>query len=106
VKSREVRILDDAAEDLLSAKAFYAKQALWLGDYFVECMLAELGSLRVHGGIHGLSFGYHRLICRRFPYAAYYEIAGPWVSVVAILDMRRRPSWIKRSLILRAKARP
>lgn len=104
MKTREVQVLDEAGEDLMSAKAFYARQEAWLGEYFVECALAELGSLRIYGGIHRKANGYHRLICQRFPYAIYYEIAEPLVRVVAVLDMRRRPSWIRRSLMVRAQS--
>lgn len=41
MNTREVHVLDEASEDLVSAKAFYTIQEAWLGDYFIECMLAE-----------------------------------------------------------------
>ena len=35
---------------------------------------------------------------KRFPYAVYYYLASDEVLVVAILDERRDPDWIKRRL--------
>ncbi len=52
----------------------------------------------MNGGIHGMRFGYHRLVARRFPYAVYYRVAGNEVVVHRVLDCRRDPSWIRRAL--------
>jgi hypothetical protein len=35
---------------------------------------------------------------KRFPIAIYYECDGTSVTVVAVLDARRNPSWIERKL--------
>ena len=58
----------------------------------------DISSLRLHAGAHRRLHGFFRLLCSRFPFAAYYEIAPKGVIVVAILDMRRNPSWIQQSL--------
>ena len=103
MKLREVKILVSAAIDIERARRFYDAQQLGVGDYFIESVLGDLGSLRLHAGVHRKTLGYHRALCQRFPFAIYYEIAADIVQVVAILDMRREPSWIQKSLGVRLK---
>ncbi len=98
MKFREVLILTEAEHDITSARDFYARQEAWLADYCVESLLAELASLHLYAGIHRKVHGFHRLICRRFPYAVYYQISEGSVFVAAILDMRQKPTWINQSL--------
>jgi plasmid stabilization system protein ParE len=51
-----------------------------------------------HGGIHEVDFGYHRSLSKRFPFAIYYRVDGNVVTVVAVLDARRNPLWIRNRL--------
>jgi hypothetical protein len=103
MKLREVKTLLAAAIDMERALNFYDAQQLGVGDYFVESVLGDLGALRLHAGVHRKTHGYHRALCLRFPFAIYYEIVADVVHVVAILDMRREPTWIKKSLRNRSK---
>ena len=98
MKLREVHLLDEAVDDLDQGRAFYDAQKIGVGDYFIESVLGDISSLRLHAGAHRRLHGFFRLLCSRFPFAAYYEIAPKGVIVVAILDMRRNPSWIQQSL--------
>ena len=93
-----VKLSDDAERDLLDGVAFYDQQGRDIGDYFLDSMMSDLRSLGVVGGVHAKRYGYHCMSAKRFPYAVYYFVAGEVVSVVAILDERRDPEWIKRRL--------
>jgi plasmid stabilization system protein ParE len=42
--------------------------------------------------------GYHRLLAKRFPYAIYYRVVGSEAIVHRVLDCRRDPKWIRRTL--------
>jgi hypothetical protein len=39
------------------------------------------------------------MAAKRFPYAIYYTVEGATVSVVAVLDERRDPEWVKSRLL-------
>jgi hypothetical protein len=91
-----IDILPEARDDLLAGFRFYERQARGLGSYFRECILEDIDSLAVHGGVHGNVFGYHRSLSKRFPFAIYYRVEANVARVRAILDCRRNPSWIRR----------
>lgn len=69
-----------------------------LGDYFLDCIQADVRSLTVFAGIHEMSDGFHRLLAKRFPFAVYYLISNETVEIYAILDCRRDPEWIIKRL--------
>jgi hypothetical protein len=91
-----IDILPEARDDLLAGFRFYERQARDLGTYFRESIVGDVDSLAVQGGIHAKVFGYHRSLCKRFPFAIYYRVEANVVRVRAILDCRRNPSWIRR----------
>ncbi len=94
-----IRILPSAIEDLEAGKNFYERQAPDLGDYFQDCLFSDIDSLVLYAGIHRVVFGFHRLLSKRFPYAVYYRLVGGEVAVVyRVLDCRRDPARIRRSL--------
>ncbi len=84
--------------DIERARAFYERQESGLGEYFAACLIADLESLSFFAGIHSIWFGYHRMLCKRFPFAVYYEVLEDIAMVVAVLDMRRNPAAIKKKL--------
>lgn len=89
-----IRILDLAEQDLQAGFYFYEAQQTGIGDYFLDSMYSEIDSLLLYAGIHKRAFGYHRQICRRFPYAIYYGVGDDEISVWRVLDLRRDPTWI------------
>jgi len=93
-----VEISSDAEEDLLDGYWFYDRQSTGLGDYFRSCLIADIESLAYYGGIHEFEYGFHRALSKRFPYCIYYSIENDVITVVAVLDARRDPLWIKRRL--------
>lgn len=94
----KIEILDAAEKDLLEGYDFYECQSKGLGDYFLDSLISDIESLHLYVGIHGLHFGYHRLLSKRFPFAVYYQIEKDIIQVYAILDCRRNPSWIRNRL--------
>ena len=63
-----------------------------------SCLIADIDSLAYYGGIHEIVHGYHRALSKRFPFCIYYSLVGDNVLVVAILDARRDPLWIRQRL--------
>lgn len=57
-----------------------------------------VSSLRYFGGIHEIENGFNRSLSKRFPFGIYYIVDSDCVTVVAILDLRREPLWIRESL--------
>ncbi|MBK5968533.1 MULTISPECIES: type II toxin-antitoxin system RelE/ParE family toxin [Thiorhodovibrio] len=91
---REIRILSDAADDLERGRTFYEQQQTHLGLYFWDSLLADIESLMVSGGIHNRIEGYYRLLSQRFPYAIYYQVQADTLDVIAVLPLRRDPTWL------------
>ncbi len=98
MQDRLVIVLDAAVEDLEAGRAFYDSREQYVGRYFLDCLLADLESLRLYAGIHPVQYGFHRVLSQRFPYAIYYDITDGIVRVAAILDMRRDPLWVRKEL--------
>jgi hypothetical protein len=93
-----IAISSGAEADVADGYWFYERQSIGLGDYFRSCIFADIESLRYFGGIHEIENGFHRSLSKRFPFAIYYTVDGDCVTVVAILDLRREPLWIRESL--------
>ncbi len=98
MKMRKVLVLKEAADDLAEGRLFYDRKEQGVGDYFFDSLISDLESLKFYAGIHSKRFGFHRMFSKRFPFAVYYEIDKDIVRVVAVLDMRHDPSWIRGKL--------
>jgi plasmid stabilization system protein ParE len=96
-------ILDQAKQDLVDGFRFYEIQGVGVGDYFLDSAYAEIDSLVIHAGIHRVVAGFHRLLVRRFPFAIYYRLEADTVMVWAVVDCRRKPSFIKSKLTLKRR---
>jgi hypothetical protein len=90
-----IEIREKARDDLQIGFRFYEGQAPGLGQYFLDCIFADIDSLKRFAGIHESVDGFQRLLSKRFPFSIYYTVAGEVVRVWAILDCRRDPSWIE-----------
>lgn len=80
------------------ARDFYAGQAIEVGEYCVDSLLADVISLARLSGIHSTHFGFHRMLATRFPFGIYYREHDEKTEVFAILDLRRHPNWIRKEL--------
>lgn len=100
----ELVLLREVEWDLAHGKAFYERRQSGLGEYFKQCLLADLESLKVYAGVHvTVSKNLHRMRSNRFPFAIYYRVQDKMVYVLAILPMRRRPIRIVQTLEARSK---
>jgi plasmid stabilization system protein ParE len=95
----KIRILESASQDLIDGFHFYEKQAIGLGNYFLDSLFSDIDSLQVYVGIHPIYFDtYYRMLSKRFPFAIYYRIVDDETLIYAILDCRRSPAWIRKQL--------
>jgi len=93
-----VSILKEVSDDLNEGKAFYDKKEPGIGDYFWDCLLADIESLLLYAGIHRKEHGFYRMFAKRFPYAIYYYIVDDIAYIVAVLPVRRNPARIKSKI--------
>lgn len=88
-----------AEQDLQDGCTFYERQAAGVGSYFLDSLFADIDALVLYAGIHPKPDGrFYRTLAKRFPYAIYYQMSEAGVTVVAVLDCRRRPGLIRRAL--------
>ena len=96
----KLQILELARDDLIEGYHFYEDKEAGLGDYFLACLYSDIESLKIYGGIHPQTHRkYHRALSKRFPFAIFYVIHENIVHVRAVVDCRRKPSWIRQHLM-------
>ncbi len=93
-----IKITIEARQDLNEGHAFYEIQERGAGAYFAACLKTDIASLMITAGIHRQLQGYHRVLSRIFPYAIYYRFSDQVVSIIALIDTRRAPIWIRNRL--------
>ncbi len=96
-------VLDSAAEDLQAGREFYDSCEFGAGNYFIDCLMSDISSLRFYSGTHRKYWGLFKLNSQRFPFAIYYDIKDDIVRVAAILDMRKNPRAIREILSSRKR---
>ena len=101
--AEQVLVLEQAATDLEHGREFYEMQRPGLGTYFVDSLIADIESIRLSAGIHSVHYGAHRLLAKHFPFAVYYNLYDGTATVIAVLDVRRNPTWV-HSQMSRRKA--
>lgn len=94
----QVVLLSDAIDDLEHGRNFYEDVQPGIGDYFYDTLISDIESLYLNAGIHPIRNKYHFLLSKRFPFAVYYEIRNDTAIVIAVLDMRRNPAWVRDKL--------
>jgi len=98
---RTVVVLTEAAEDIEQARDFYDDKEPGIGDYCADSLVADIESLALYHGIHSRHFGFHRMLAHRFPFGIYYRETETASQVLAVLDLRRDPNWIRSELAWR-----
>ena len=93
-----IRILPSALKDIERGRKFYDRQGQGLGAYFIDTIFSEIDSLLLYAGIHRKVGTFHRLLTRRFPFAAYYRVIGEQVQIWRVLDCRQNPVKTKKAL--------
>jgi hypothetical protein len=98
MRVNEIVLLNQAVEDLKDGEIFYNNTELGIGTYFWDSLISDIESLIIFAGIHPKKYGLFQMLSKRFPYSIYYEIVDSVAYVIAILPMRRNPSWISEEL--------
>ncbi len=98
---RRVVVLAEAANDLEAVRDFYDEREETLGDYCVDCLVSDIESLAIFHGVHRREYGFYRMLAKRFPFGIYYWDTTEDTQAIAVLDLRRDPSWIHDELIKR-----
>jgi len=94
-----LQILDLARNDLVEGFHFYEAKEQGLGRYFLDNLYSDIETLKLLGGVHRkVHRSFHRALSKRFPFAIYYCIEEDTVRIRAVVDCRKRPSWIRRHL--------
>lgn len=91
-------ILPSAKADLVAGFAFFEEQQAGLGAYFLESLFSDIDSLKIYAGVHRRVFGYHRLLSKRFTFAAYYSVESGTAYVRAVLDCRQDSARLRERL--------
>lgn len=95
---KQVVVLAEAAYDIERGIDFYNSIEEEVGLYFRDSIIADIRRLGVYFGEHRMQFGYSRALSSKFPYAIYYRDREESRQVVAVLDLRRSPDWIRKQL--------
>ena len=92
-----IEITQTAQDDLLAAYWFYEHQQAGIGAYFLNSLYADIDALQISAGVHikVQPSGAFRSLGSRFPFAIYYLLEGKQVTVLAVLDTRRSPEWLR-----------
>ena len=94
-----IEILEEARRDLVEGFHFYENQQQGLGAYFLSNLYADIEYLKTYAGIHHKPFKpYHRQLSKKFPFGIFYTVENETVSIHAVLDLRRSPTWIRKRL--------
>ncbi len=94
-----LELLDLARDDLIAGFRFYEGKEQGLGHYFLVNLYSDIESLKLSGGIHRKVYGgFYRALSKRFPFAIYYTVENDTVRIRAVVDCRKRPSWIRRHI--------
>ena len=94
-----LKISSDARDDLVDGFWFYENQRAGLGQYFRSSVIADIDSLYVYAGVHAIENGFHRKLCRTFPYTIYCKLETlNVVEIVAVLDQRLDPDSLRKRL--------
>jgi plasmid stabilization system protein ParE len=100
-----IKLLPAARADLVQGFRFYGRQLEGLGEYFLDSLYSDIESLRINAGVHAIHFGrFHRLLSKRFPFAIYYQVATSEIHVIAVLDARQGPAWLRQQVAGRAQS--
>lgn len=94
-----LKILSSALNDLHEGRLFYERQGEGVGEYFFDAVYADIDSLALYAGNHLKTFGFYRMLAKRFPFAIYYKMEDPKnVIVFRVLDLRQHPQKTLRAL--------
>jgi plasmid stabilization system protein ParE len=85
----QIEISSAAEQDIEAGYWFYETQEPGVRDYFRSSIFADIESLVIYGGSHVTVDGFHRKVCRTFPYNIYYKMtSASSLLVVGVMGQR------------------
>lgn len=92
-----------ALQDVVRSGAWWEEREVGLKQRFVDAVERRMRQLSDHPEL-GLRYGrrLRRLLVREFHHGSFYRVRGDLIEVVAVLDLRRDPREITRTLGHRA----
>lgn len=93
-----VAITESARVDIMNTAAFYDNQECGIGDMFVDYIEREIGQLAITAAVHRKKFGIHCRVASVFHSLIFYRLKGEVAEVLAVVDGRRNPVFIKRTV--------
>ncbi len=94
-----IRVLRTARRTIADGIRFYERQQDGLGAYFLSSIMSDLRSLNIYAGVHQkYNDTYFRMLSTKFPYSIYYRTQDANVDIYAVLDDRRDPKSINKTL--------
>ena len=103
ININDILFIKEAEKDLEEGKYFYETKERGLGQYFYDTILSDIESLYLYAGIYEKVFNCYKMLSKKFPYAIYYDIIGDKIIIIAVLSMKRNPTWIYKKLLHRKK---
>jgi len=95
----KIQVSSDAESDIADGFWFHEHREAGLGDYFRSSVISDIESLSILGNVHRIVHGYHRALCKTFPYFIYYRMnSKDSLTVVAVVGQKRDPGWVKHRL--------
>ena len=96
-----------AERELIAAARFYETHASGLGADFIRQVERTLVDVVAHpnAGVLFVESTIRRRLMHSFPFGLAYEIESDNISVIAIMHLRRRPSYWKRRVPAESQAR-
>ena len=95
----EIRLREEAENDLAEASSWYQQQQIGLGHEFLDEVLSILHSIQEGPLSYPIIYReFHRAIIRRFPFCVFYKIHTDQIIVFAVLHASRNPqTWRERT---------
>lgn len=59
MSQRQIRLIDEARQDLYAGSQFYDRLQEGVGTWFWDSLLADIESLQIYAGIHMKEYGYY-----------------------------------------------
>ena len=95
----EIRLREEAENDLAEASSWYQQQQIGLGHEFLDEVLSILHTIQERPLSYPIIYReLHRAIVQRFPFCIFFKIHDGQIIVFAVLHASRNPrTWRERT---------
>lgn len=93
-----IRILDEATDELDDAFSYYEYTQENLGHSFISSFRESVALIKFYpNGWHPLSDKTRRCLVKKFPYGIIYQVREDEILIVAVANLHRKPNyWVDR----------